>query len=141
VSTTRTLWEEGHEPGGRIVALGLALALTAVALDLAATGGVGLLFDAAFVVICVMVSLLVRPQDFFTAGVLPPLMMLSVFTLVALTDPAAIAQEQDGLVQAVVSGLSAHAVALGIGYGLCLGCLAIRERVVTQRGADVRALT
>src|SRR4051812_25553247 len=127
VSEARTLWEEGHEPGRQVVALGLALALTVVALDVTLGGRVGLFFDLAFVLLCLAVALLVRPADFFTAGVLPPLIMLAVFTLVALVRPVALAEADDGPVQAVVSGLSHHAVALAVGYGLCLACLAVRE--------------
>jgi hypothetical protein len=109
VSSARTVWEEGHEPGRRVVALGLALALTVTVLDLA-----------------------VRPEDFFTVGVLPPLIMLTVFAILAVTRPGTIAHPRDGVVQAVVSGLSTHAVALGVGYGLCLACLAVRQRFVSR---------
>ena len=128
MSEARTLWEEGTEPGYQVVALGLAAALTIVALDLWRAHEVTHLFDVVFVLTCVAVALLVRPQDFFTVGVLPPLIMATVFLLVALTDPGAIAHRDDGLVQAVVSGLSNHAEALGLGYALCLGCLAVRRR-------------
>ena len=131
VSEARTLWTDGREPGYQVVALGLALALSVVALDLARVGQVTGLFDWAFVLVCLAVALLVRPEDFFTVGVLPPLIMGSVFVLVGLTKPAAIAHAEDGLVQAVVSGLSTHAGALGIGYGLCLACLAVRRRFVS----------
>jgi len=130
VSQARTLWEEGREPGYQVVALGLAVALSVTALDLARAERVTALFDVAFVVVCVALALLVRPQDFFTVGVLPPLIMAAVFVLVGLTRPAAIAHPEDGLVQAVVSGLSTHAMALGVGYGLCLVCLAVRRRFV-----------
>jgi hypothetical protein len=132
VSQARTLWEEGHEPGYQIVALGLAVALTVATLDLARADRVTSLFDVVFVVVCVALALLVRPQDFFTVGVLPPLIMATVFVLVGLARPAAIAHPDDGLVQAVVSGLSTHAVALGVGYGLCLACLAVRRRFTAQ---------
>jgi len=114
------------------VALGLALALTIVALDLAVAGRVSLLFDLCFVVVCVGLALAVRPEDFFTVGVLPPLIMLTVFVILGSTRPGTIAHPQDGLVQAVVSGLSTHAVALGAGYGLCLACLAVRQRFVSR---------
>ena len=127
MSAARTLWEEGHEPGRRVVALGLALALSIVALDLAVAGRVSLLFDLAFVALCITLALMVRPEDFFTVGVLPPLIMLAVFVILGLTRPATIAHRDDGTVQATVSGLSTHAVALGIGYGLCLACLVVRR--------------
>jgi hypothetical protein len=130
VSEARTLWEEGHEPGRQVVALGLALTLTVVALDVGVSGRVGIFFDVAFVVVCLAAALLVRPDDFFTVGVLPPLVMLAVFALIAASRPGALAHPDDSIVQAVVSGLSHHAVALGVGYGACLVCLAIRDRFV-----------
>ena len=111
-----------------MVALGLALTLTVVALDVGIGGRVGLVFDLAFVAVCVVVALLVRPEDFFTVGVLPPLIMLAVFVLVGISHPVAIARDSDGLVQAVITGLSHHAVALGVGYAACLLCLALRDQ-------------
>lgn len=132
VSQARTLWEEGREPGYQVVALGLAVALTVTVVDLARADRVTALFDVVFVLVCVALALLVRPADFFTVGVLPPLVMAVVFVLVGVTEPGAIAHPGDGLVQAVVSGLSTHAVALGIGYGLCLACLAVRRRFTLE---------
>jgi hypothetical protein len=132
VSQARTLWEEGHERGRNVVALGLALALTAVVLDLAMIGRLGLFFDLAFVVLCAALALLVRPEEFFTVGVLPPLLMVGVFTLLGLVAPSSIADPRDGVVQAVVTGLAAHSVALVVAYALCLLFLAIRQRAVGQ---------
>ncbi|MBB6626957.1 hypothetical protein H5V45_06445 [Nocardioides sp. KIGAM211] len=129
MSHTRTLWEEGHEPGRQVVALGLAVALTAVVLDLLMVGRISLFFDLCFVALCVVIALAVRPRDFFTVGVLPPMIMVAVFTLLGFTRPAMIADRGDGVVQAVVSGLSHHSVALVVGYALCLTCLAVRQRV------------
>jgi hypothetical protein len=133
VSEARTLWEEGHEPGRQVVALGVALALTVVAVDVSLGGGVGPVFDVAFVGVCVLVALLVRPEDFFTVGVLPPLIMLGVFALLAASRPVAIADRGDGVVAAVMTGLAHHAVALGVGYALCLACLVVRDRVLRGR--------
>jgi hypothetical protein len=129
VSQTRTLWEEGREPGRQVVALGLAVALTAVTVDLALVGRISLFFDVCFVALCVGLALVVRPLDFFTVGVLPPMIMVVVFTLLGLTRPGMIAHPDDGVVQAVVSGLSRHSAALVLGYALCLTCLAVRQRV------------
>ena len=111
-----------------MVALGLALTLTVAVLDVGIGGRVGLVFDLAFVGVCVIVALLVRPEDFFTVGVLPPLIMLAVFVLVGISHRVAIASEGDALAQAVITGLSHHAVALGVGYAACLLCLAVREQ-------------
>ncbi|HEU5036892.1 MAG TPA: DUF6542 domain-containing protein [Nocardioides sp.] len=132
MSQRRTLWEEGREPGRQVVALGLALALTAVVLDHAVLGGVGPFFDACFVLICVAMALAVRLEDFFTIGVLPPLLLVAVFTLLGIARPDAIADEGDGVIQAVVSGLGHHAAALVIGYALCLAILAVRHRVLSR---------
>jgi ABC-type uncharacterized transport system permease subunit len=137
VSQRRTLWEEGREPSRQVVALGLALALTAVVLDQAMFGQVGVFFDICYVLICVAMALAVRPADFFTIGVLPPLLMVGVFTLLGATRPDVIADPSDGVIQAVVAGLGHHAAALVLGYGLCLAILAVRHRVLTR--ADPQA--
>ena len=134
VTQARTLWEEGREPGRQVVALGVAVALTVVIVDLALVGRVSLFFDLCFITMCVALALAVRPTDFFTVGVLPPLIMVGVFTLLGFVRPEAIADPRDGVIQAVVSGLSHHSVALVVGYLLCLGCLALRQRLGQPAG-------
>lgn len=125
-------WHPGSEPGRSVVALGFALALTAALLDVTATGAVTWLFDLCFVLLCVALALLVAPRDLFTVGVLPPLIMLVVFLLVALADVDALGHRDDGVAQAVVSGLAHHSLALCLGYALCLGLLAQRRHVHAQ---------
>ena len=132
MSEARTLWEEGHELGHQMVALGFALTLTVASLDMTLGGEVGRVFDSAFVVVCALVALLVRPQDFFMIGVLPPLVMLVVFALVALSRPRTIGERGDSTAQAVLSGLADHAVALAVGYALCLAVLAVRDQVLRR---------
>ncbi len=126
----RTLWEEGHQSGRQVAVLGVALALTAAVLDLWFFDRMTVFFDLSFVLLCVALALLVRPADFVIVGVLPPLLMVVVFGLLGATRPAAVADEGDGVVQAIVSGLGLHAGALVIGYLLCLAILAIRHRVL-----------
>ena len=133
MSGARTLWEEGHELGHQMAALAFALALTVASLDMTIGGEIGRAFDLGFVGVCLLVALLVRPEDFFTVGVLPPLVMLVVFALVAVSRPGAIGDRGDSAVQAVVSGLSHHAVALVVGYALCLAVLAIRDQFTRTR--------
>jgi len=133
VTPTRTLWEEGRESGREVVALGFALALTVIVADVATGVRIGLLFDVSFVALCVALALAVRPDDFFVVGVLPPLLMGGLFVLLAITRPAAIGEPDDGLVQATVSGLSHHSLALLAGYALCLAVLFVRQRVVAIR--------
>ena len=112
--------------------LGLAVALTAIVVDVGTVGRVSIFFDLCFVGLCLGLALAVRPTDFFTVGVLPPLIMVAVFTLLGFSRPGAIGRPDDGVIQAVVSGLSRHSAALVIGYVLCLACLAIRQRVTRR---------
>lgn len=133
MARARTLWEEGTEPGRQVVVLGIATTLTAVVLDMLVNGRLTLVFDLVFVLLCVVLALLVRPRDFFTVGVLPPLLMLGAVWVLALVDTAAVAHAADGTVQAVVTGLARHATALVTGYGLTLFCLAMRTRVMAAR--------
>lgn len=130
MSQAPTLWEEGRESGRLLVMLGIAVALTVVALDVGLVGQLSLFFDLCFVVLCLGLALAVRPDDFFTVGVLPPLIMVAVFALLGAVSPEAVAHPKDGVVQAVVSGLATHSGALVVGYALCLGTLAVRQRAL-----------
>lgn len=98
-----------------------------VVIDLALIGETTLFFDLAFVATCVVAALTVRPRDFFAIGVLPPLLMLGTVLILAVVARGAIAEAEDGLVQAVVSGLAHHAGSLTTGYGLTLALLAVRQ--------------
>lgn len=137
---SRTVWEEGHESGPQMVALGVALALTVAALDLVVTGQVGLLFDLGFILLCLVLALAVHQRDFFTVGVLPPLLMLATVWLLALTRTEAVARPGDGLAQAVISGLSHHSLGLALAYLSSLAVLVIRVRVRLQRESAARSL-
>lgn len=128
VSQIGSLWDQGVEPGRQAAVLGIAAALTAVAIDLLLGGELSFFFDLCFVALCLGLALVVRSGDFFTVGVLPPLIMLCVLALLALVAPASVADAGDGLVQAVVSGLAHHSGALVAGYAVCLGTLAARQR-------------
>ena len=136
MTPTRTLWEEGRESGREVVALGFALALTVVIVDVSTGVRVGLLFDLFFVALCIALALAVRPDDFFVVGVLPPLLMGALFVLLGITKPAAVGEPDDGMVQATVTGLSHHSIALMIGYALALVTLAIRHRVLGQAASN-----
>lgn len=102
--------------------------MTIVAVDLALVGELSFFFDLSFIVVCLGLAALVRVDDFFLVGVLPPLIMVGVFTVLAMAAPGTLAEDRDGIVQAVVSGLATHSGALFTGYALCLGCLALRKR-------------
>lgn len=108
--------------------------LAAVLASLLLGNRIGLLFDLAFVVVCVAAALAVRPRDFFTVGVMPPLLLAATVTVLAVVDPGAVARADDAVAQAVVSGLAHHAIALVIGYGLTLAVLALRQVALRHQG-------
>ena len=135
MSNGRTLWEEGRQPGRQVVTLAAVVTGVVVALNLLLSGELGLFFDLAFIGVCAAAALSVRPRDFFVVGVSPPLLMLGVVLILALVARGAVAEEADGLIQAVVSGLAHRAGGLIAGYGLTLAVLAVRQATVQKRRA------
>ncbi|MBS4753624.1 hypothetical protein KG112_12485 [Nocardioides sp. zg-ZUI104] len=127
-----TLWEQGSRPSREVVSLAVAVLLTATVLDLLLSEGLGLFFDLVFVTVCVGAALRVRPHDFFDVAALPPLAMLGVVLLLAISQPGTVARPDDGVVQATVSGMAGHGIALGLGYAACLALLAVRRQVLRQ---------
>ena len=122
------LWE-GNAPGSEVVALSSAVVLTvAAARGRRWSVTCELFFDLCFVVVCLGAALMVRPRDFFTVGVLPPLLMFGTMVIVALNGPKVIAAAHDGVVQAVITGLAHHSLALFAGYAVCLLTLLARQR-------------
>ncbi|MEO5709629.1 MAG: DUF6542 domain-containing protein [Nocardioidaceae bacterium] len=134
----RTLWEEGRSPGRLVANAAGLLVLLVVLVDLAVFRQLTLLFDIAFVMICVAAALAVRPKDFFVIGVFPPLLMLGTVVVLAVTGRSTIADPADGLLQAVVSGLAHHSGALVTGYVLTLALLALRQ-VARRNAGTIRA--
>lgn len=125
----RPLWE-GDTRGSEVVALMIALTLTSAAAEITVASRLGWFFDVCFVAICLLAALLVRPRDFFNVGVLPPLLMLGTMLTVALNGARVIATRHDSVVQAVVTGLAHHSVALFVGYAVCLVTLVLRQRAL-----------
>ena len=119
--------------GSRVTRLAVLVGLLALAADLAINGQLTLIFDIAFVLVCLGAALAVRPRDFFQVGVLPPLLLLAFITLVAIVRRTWIADPGDGLIQAVVSGLAHRASGLLTAYLLVLAVLAMRQRVRNKR--------
>lgn len=131
--TNEPFWQVGREPGRQVVALGAALTLTAVSLDVLLAGTLTLFFDLCFMALCLGLAALVRRRDFFLVALLPPLLMTGVFTFLALVGRDTVGAAGDSTLQAVVSGVATHGVALGVGYGLCLAWLGWR----LHRGGDL----
>ena len=119
-------WEVGHEPGRQVVSLGVAVTLTAVSIDVLLAGSLTFFFDLCFMALCLALATLVRRRDFYLVALLPPVLMTAVFGFVALVARDAVADPRDSLLQAVVSGVATHGVALFVGYALCLGWLGWR---------------
>jgi hypothetical protein len=126
-SLPRPVWD-GDARGSEVVALSSALVLTVAAAEVLIQGHLGLVFDLAFVAVCVAAACMVRRQDFFTVGVLPPLLMFGTMLIVALNGPKVIAARGDGIVQAVVTGLARHSLPLLLGYAAALLILLARRR-------------
>ena len=119
--------------GSRVTRLAVLLGLVALAPDLLIHQHLSPLFDVLFVLVCLGAALAVRPRDFFSTGVLPPLLLLGLITLVAVVQRDWVADPGDGLVQAVVSGLAHRASGLMAAYVVTLGVLAARQRVLVKR--------
>jgi hypothetical protein len=123
----RPIWD-GESRGSEVVALTVALTLTAATAEITVGGHLHVFFDVCFVATCLAAAMLVRPRDFFTVGVLPPLLMLGTMVLVALNGTQVIAHRHDSVVQAVITGLAHHSIALFVGYAACLVALVLRQR-------------
>ena len=130
----RTLWEEGRHPGHLVIRAAVVAVLVATLISLLLGNRISLFFDIVFVLVCLGAALWVRPRDFFSIGVLPPLLLGSTVVVLAVVDRAAVAKAGDPLLQAVVSGLAHHALALVIGYALTLAVLALRQVALRNRG-------
>lgn len=130
----KTLWEEGQHPGSLVIRSAVLALLAVTLLSLLFGNRIGVLFDITFVVVCVGAALWVRPRDFFSIGVLPPLLLGLAVLVLAVVDRGAVARSGDPLVQAVVSGLAHHALALVVGYALTLLVLALRQVALRHRG-------
>ena len=130
----KTLWEEGNHPGALVIRAAVIAMLTVTLVSLLFGNRIGTFFDIAFVLVCVAAALWVRPRDFFSIGVLPPLLLAFEVLVLAVVDRGAVARADDPLVQAVVSGLAHHAVALAIGYSLTLVILGLRQVALRHQG-------
>ena len=119
--------------GSRVTRLAILACVPVLVLDLAINGRLTLTFDLGFVVLCVGAALAVRPRDFFHVGVLPPLLLAGLITVLAVVHTPWVAEPGDALIQAVVSGLAHRAGGLLAAYLLALAVLAIRQRVARKR--------
>lgn len=127
------MWEEGTWSGTRVTRLSVLLVLVLVGLSAVVHGELGLVFDLGFVMLCAFAAMAVHPRDFFRVGVLPPLLLFGTCLVLAVVWRAGIANADDNLAQAVVSGLAHRSAALFTGYALALALLALRQRIIGRR--------
>ncbi|MCZ4500591.1 MAG: hypothetical protein JWQ74_3146 [Marmoricola sp.] len=130
------MWEEGRWSGTRVTRFSLFACVLLLTLDLVITGSLGALFDTGFVLLCIGIALAVRPADFFAVGVLPPMLLLGLFTVLGIVHRSAISTKDDPLLQSIISGLAHHSGALLVGYAFVLAVLAVRSRVLRRSAED-----
>jgi hypothetical protein len=111
-----------------IVAACVSMAVV-IGLDLM-DGRLGLLFSVGFVLIAVTVPLAVDVRSLFSAGVLPPALLIGSLLLVCLFASSAIhvdgLAKDVGLVGRLIATVIDHGLTLVIGHGLALGIIALR---------------
>lgn len=133
------MWEEGRWSPRRVTRFAISACVLLIVVDLIVSAELGLIFDTGFVVLCGAIALAIRPEDFFSVGILPPMLLLGLFAALGVVDRGSIAPPDDSLVQSVISGLAHHSGPLLVGYGLSLGILGIRSRVLRRRAAEAEA--
>jgi hypothetical protein len=112
-------------PARGVIVSALVAAAACAAADLFLTGKLTMFFDLCFIVVCLVSAMAVRRRDFFTTGVLPPLLFAAVVAILAFRNPATFVQA-GGLGKAFMTGLAQHATALVSGYAIALAALACR---------------
>lgn len=125
----------GRAPPGPAALAGLASLATAgsAGLDLALTGRLSIFFDLCFVLIGLVAALAVRTDGFFTAGVLPPLLLGAVVAVLAATQPDSLTATHVSFVGTFLTGLAHHAAALVVTHLTAL--LIVGGRIRTRRRA------
>lgn len=111
------------------VALAVLSLIAVTGLDLI-DGRLGLAFSIGFVLIVATVPVAVRPDGFFAAGMLPPVLfgvaILAVSTFFGSALVLDGTPEDVGVFGRTVSGTIAFGVPLLIGYALALGIITLR---------------
>lgn len=126
------MWEEGRWSGSRVTRFSIFACVLLVVTNATVAGRLDHVFDIGFVVLCVAAALAIRPSEFFTVGILPPILILGVCVVLSAVHRGSIAPSDDGFIQAVISGLAHHSGGLLAGHALALGVLAIRTRVLRR---------
>ncbi len=119
-------------PARGVVLISLLAVAGCAGIDLLLTSAITMFFDLCFIVVCLVSAMAVRRRDFFTAGVLPPLVFAAVVAVLAARDPATFVTT-GGMTKAFMTGLAEHATALVVGYAIVLATLAGRLSAARTR--------
>jgi hypothetical protein len=119
-----------------VLGAGVVLALAAT-LEVAVRGHMGLFTGLVLVMVSMGAALLMRPDDLFTAGVLPPLLTLALLVGVALLQPSAVSvralDPSASATQVVIAGFVDVAGALVVAHMLALLLVGLRVRAARLR--------
>jgi hypothetical protein len=118
----------GEESGRQVLAFGVLATLAIATIDLTLSGRLTMFFDLAFITLCLGLGQLPRRDALFFVAFLPPLVLVLSFGVLGIVHPDGISQVEEGVLQSMIRGLTDHAAALAIGYGLCLATLGLRQR-------------
>lgn len=121
----------GHDltEAGTIV-LGVLGVGSSATLSIALTSDLGFFFGLCFVIVVASCALAADLESLFTPGVMPPLLMIGLMSVVASGTPDAITvkslADTAGMAQRVIAGLVDQATALVIGELLALAVIGLR---------------
>jgi len=113
-------------PGRGVLLVGLTGTLAVASVDLLLSGRLTMFFDLAFITLCLWLGRLPARDASYVVAFVPPLLLVGVFAILGAVRPGLLEHPGDGVVQAVIAGLTDHAGALAVGYALCLGALGAR---------------
>lgn len=133
----RAPWVGAEPPVGLVVGPAALLLQVVAFAEIQLRGTVGIGTGVALVLVAVAAALAVRIRDLFTAGVLPPLLLVAVLVVVAVVQPAGIrVTELDptaSVPQRVIAGFVDLAGALVMAHALALVLVALRMRVARRQ--------
>ena len=135
--TSQAPWVDAEPPVKQVLVVGASALLAAAFLEILLLDTVGVLVGLCLVAVSVGTALTVRPRDLFSAGVLPPLLLVGLLTVVAVLYPGGIdvsrLSASASIAQRVIAGFVDLAGALVVAHALALLVVALRVRVTRLR--------
>lgn len=142
---SRAPWVGAEPPIERVLATAVTVMLVVAFAEIAIADSVGVLVGLGLVVVSVGAALTVRPRDLFTAGVLPPLLLVAVLTVVAVLHGEGIQvarlDSSAGVAQRVIAGFVHLAGALVVAHAAALTVVALRGRLHRRDRRGPAAIT